>query len=51
MSKAGKKKGKSVARRAGSRFSAHNISMIDQHQRVGSKLIPPLAQIPKMTSH
>lgn len=50
MSKAGKKKGKTVARRVGSRFSTHNISMIDQHQRIGSKLIPPLAQIPKMTT-
>lgn len=50
MSKAGKKKNKGVARRAGSRFSTHNISMIDQHQQIGSKLIPPLAQIPKMTT-
>ena len=50
MGKAGKKKGKSVTRRAGSEFATHNISMIDQHKRIGSKLIPPLAQIPKMTT-
>ena len=50
MSKAGKKKAKSEARRANSKFASHNISMIDHHQRLGSKLIPPLAQIPKMTT-
>ena len=49
MSKGGKKKGKSGTRRINSPFAKHNISTIDQHQRVGSKLIPPMAQIPKMT--
>ena len=47
MSKAGKKQAKSQARRANSKFASHNISMLDHHQRVGSKLIPPLAQMPK----
>lgn len=50
MSKAGKKKAKNAARRANSKFASHNISMLDHHQRVGSKLIPPLAQMPKMTT-
>ena len=49
MSKVGKKKRKATARRPNSPFASRNISMIDQHQRVGSKLTPPLAQIPKMT--
>lgn len=49
MSKGGKKKGKAGARRINSPFSKHNISIIDQHQRLGSKLVPPMAQIPKMT--
>ena len=50
MSKRKKRKGKATARRASSPFAKHNISMIDQHQRIGNKLIPPLAQIPKMTA-
>jgi hypothetical protein len=45
-----KKAGKVGARRKDSRFSSLNISTIDQHKRVGSKLVPPLAQIPKMTT-
>jgi Family of unknown function (DUF5677) len=52
MSKGSKRKGgkagKVGARREGSRFSSLNISTIDQHKRVGSKLVPPLAQLPKM---
>lgn len=43
-----KKAGKTGKRREDSRFSSLNISTIDQHKRVGSKLVPPLAQIPKM---
>lgn len=50
MSKPGKKKAKSQARRANSKFASHNISMLDHHQRGGSKLIPPLAQLPKMAT-
>lgn len=49
MSKSGKKKGKTGGRRASSPFADHNISAINQHQRLGSTLIPPLAQIPGMT--
>lgn len=49
MSKSGKKKGKAGGKRANSRFADHNISAIHQHQRLGNTLIPPLAQIPKMT--
>ncbi len=49
MSKAGKRKRKASVRRSNSPYAKHNISTIDQHQRVGTKLIPPLAQIPKMT--
>lgn len=45
-----KKSGKIQTRREDSRFSSLNISTIDQHKRVGSKLVPPLAQIPKMTT-
>ncbi len=45
----GGKAGKGGTRRDDSRFSSLNISTIDQHKRVGSKLVPPLAQIPKMT--
>src|SRR5450759_1353765 len=45
-----KKARKGGIRREDSRFSSLNISMIDQHKRVGSKLVPPLAQIPKMTT-
>lgn len=45
-----KKAGRGGARRKDSRFSSLNISMIEQHKRTGSKLIPPLAQIPKMTT-
>lgn len=45
-----KKAGKVETRREDSRFSSLNISTIDQHKRVGSKLVPPLAQIPKMTT-
>lgn len=45
-----KKAGKIGTRREDSRFSSLNISTIDQHKRVGSKLVPPLAQIPKMTT-
>lgn len=45
-----KKAGKRGTRREDSRFSSLNISTIDQHKRVGSKLVPPLAQIPKMTT-
>ena len=44
------KTGKVGTRREGSRFSSLNVSTIDQHKRVGSKLVPPLAQIPKMTT-
>lgn len=54
MSKSAKRKrkkaGNAGARRGDSRFSSLNISTIDQHMRVGSKLVPPLAQIPKMTT-
>lgn len=46
----GGKAGKGGTRRDDSRFSSLNISTIDQHKRVGSKLVPPLAQIPKMTT-
>lgn len=49
MSKGAKKKGKASARRTNSPFAKHNISTIDQHQRVGSRLIPPMGQIPRMT--
>jgi len=45
-----RKAGKAGARREDSRFSSLNISTVDQHKRVGSKLVPPLAQIPKMTT-
>ena len=45
-----KKEGKAGTRREDSRFSSLNISTIDQHKRAGSKLVPPLAQIPKMTT-
>ncbi|NTV46680.1 MAG: hypothetical protein HGB11_09240 [Chlorobiales bacterium] len=45
-----KKAGKSDARRKDSRFSSLNISTIDQHMRTRSKLVPPLAQIPNMTT-
>lgn len=48
MSKGGKKKRKGSVRRTNSPFAKHNISTIDQHQRIGRKLIPPLAQLPKM---
>lgn len=44
------KRRKPGKRREDSRFSSLNISMIDQHKRVGSKLVPPLAQIPEMTT-
>lgn len=44
-----KKSGK-AGRRKDSRFSSLNISMIDQHKREGSKLVPPLAQIPNMAT-
>ena len=44
-----RKAGKAGTRREDSRFSSLNISTVDQHKRVGSKLVPPLAQIPKMT--
>lgn len=54
MSKGAKRKGRKAGttgtRREDSRFSSLNISTIDQHKRVGSKLVPPLAQIPKMTT-
>ena len=54
MSKGGKRKrkkaGKVGTRREDSRFSSLNISTIDQHKHVGSKLVPPLAQIPKMAT-
>jgi len=53
MSKATKRKrkkaGDTVTRRENSSFSSLNISTIDQHKRLRSKLVPPLAQIPKMT--
>ncbi|MCC6208541.1 MAG: hypothetical protein IT488_10375 [Gammaproteobacteria bacterium] len=45
-----KKAGKIGTRREDSRFSSMNISTIEQHKRVGSKFVPPLAQIPKMTT-
>ncbi len=47
-----KKRKKSVkgGRRKNSRFSTLNISTIDQHKRAGSKLVPPLAQIPNMAT-
>ena len=45
-----KKAGKIGTRRKDSRFSSLNISTIDQHKRIGRKLVPPLAQIPKMTT-
>ncbi|MBZ2188241.1 DUF5677 domain-containing protein [Alcanivorax sp. JB21] len=51
MSKGTKKKRKKAGkggRRKDSRFSSLNISSIDQHKRAGSKLVPPLAQIPNM---
>ena len=36
------------ARRQDSRFSSLNISMLGDHKHVGSRLIPPLAQMDKM---
>jgi hypothetical protein len=54
MSKGAKRKGKKSgnvgSRRKDSHFSSLNISTIDQHKRVGSKLVPPLVQIPKMAT-
>lgn len=54
MSKGSKRKcDRSVKRkkqREDSRFSSLNISMLDQHKRVGKKLVPPLAQLPGMTT-
>ncbi|MCE7524425.1 DUF5677 domain-containing protein [Alloalcanivorax xenomutans] len=53
MSKGTKKKRKKAGkggRRKDSRFSSLNISSIEQHKRAGSKLVPPLAQIPNMTT-
>ena len=54
MSKGAKRKGskaaKGSARREDSGFSSLNMSTIEQHKRVGSKLVPPLAQISKMTT-
>jgi len=44
-----KKAGKIGAPLKDSHFSSLHISTIDQHKRIGSKLVPPLAQIPKMT--
>jgi len=45
-----RKPGNTGTRREDSRFSSLNISTVDQHKRVGSKLLPPLAQIPNMTT-
>ncbi|WNK19594.1 DUF5677 domain-containing protein [Halomonas piscis] len=45
-----KKSGKSQTRRKNSQFSDLNISTTDQHKRLGSKLVPPLAQIPQMSN-
>jgi len=45
-----RKKSRKGGRRKDSRFSCLNISTIDQHKRAGSQLVPPLAQIPKMTT-
>jgi Family of unknown function (DUF5677) len=54
MSKSAKRKrnkaGNIGTRRADSRFSSLNISTINQHKRVGNKLVPPLAEIPQMTT-
>lgn len=49
MSKRRKTKKKGKGRRPNSPYSDHNISRIDQHKQHGSKLSPPLVQIPKMT--
>lgn len=48
MSKQRKKKAKK--RRPGSAYSDHNMSGIGDHKRQGSKLIPPLASLPGMTT-
>ncbi|MBK9949215.1 MAG: hypothetical protein IPP12_18825 [Nitrospira sp.] len=52
MSKGSKKKRKKQRKlgdgQKDSRFSSLNTSTIDQHRRIGSKLVPPLARIPKM---
>lgn len=45
----GRKAGKTGTLREDSRFFSLNITTMDQHKRFGSKLVPPLAQIPKMT--
>lgn len=37
-------------RRPGSPFADHIVTGIGQHARRGTKLVPPLAQIPKMTT-
>lgn len=49
MSKPSKKKAKKLSRRENSKFASHNISMLQQHKQIGSKLIPPLLQIPNAT--
>lgn len=50
MSKRKNKKGKGRARKTKSPYSNLNISTIDQHQRQGSKLRPPLARLPMTPS-
>lgn len=50
MGKSSKKNSKKTIRRANSPFASHNISMLDNHERIGTKLIPPLAQIPMAKS-
>ena len=48
--KVGRKSRKSRSPRGNSRFADLNISTINQHKRVGNKLVPPLAQLPNMTT-
>lgn len=49
----GKKKrhrAKEKSKRRGSPYESLNISQLDQHRRIGSKLLPPLAQLPNMST-
>ncbi len=48
--KRNKGKDKEKFKRRDSPFDSLNISQLDQHKRIGSKLLPPLAQLPNMST-
>jgi len=43
-------KAKEKSKRRDSPFESLNISQLDQHKRIGNKLLPPLAQLPNMST-